>query len=164
MVTASVIATGLVVLAILALFAPRQKGSDDSSAAGPPALSPSAARYLAIATAANHRLEIANDGYKKDELGNLVAARADLRSEVATETSFDTQLAQIPFPRSDATIVRALIRANEQRGALTARQARSTSLAQLRSFDARHAATDAAVEVQVRLIRKALHLPPPKTS
>lgn len=164
MVTASVIATGLVVLAILALFAPRQKGSDDSPAAGPPALSPSAARYLAIATAANHRLEIANDGYKKDELGNLAAAKADLRSEVATETSFDERLAQIPFPHNVASIARALILANEQRGALTARQARSTSLAQLRSFDARHAATDAAVEVQVRLIRKALHLSPPKTS
>jgi hypothetical protein len=163
-VTASVIATGLVVLAILALFAPRQKGSDGSPAAGPPAPSPFAARYLAIATAANHRLEIANDGYKKDELGSLAAAKADLRSEVATETSFDEQLAQIPFPPNVASIARALILANEQRGAFTARQARSTSLAQLRSFDARHAATDAAVEVQVRLIRKALHLPPPKTS
>ena len=164
MVTASVIAAGLVVLAILALFAPRQKGSDGSPAAAAPALSPSAARYLAIAGAANHRLEIANDGYKRDELASLAAARADLRSEVATETSFDAQLAQIPFPLSVASIARALILANEQRGALTARQARSTSLAQLRSFDARHAATDAAVEVQVRLIRKALHLPAPTTS
>jgi len=163
-VTASVIATALVVLAILALFAPRPKGSDASPAAAAPALSPSAARYLAIATAANHRLEIANDGYKKDELTSLAAARADLRSEVATETSFDEQLAQIPFPLSAASVVRALIVANEQRGALTARQARSASLAQLRSFDARHGATDAAVEVQVRLLRRALHLPPPTTS
>ncbi len=161
--TASVIAAALVVLGVLALFAPRPKGSDSSPAAAP-ALSPSAARYLAIAGTANHRLEIANDGYKKDERTKLAAARADLRSEVATETSFDEQLARIPFPLSVASIARALILANEQRGALTARQARSISLAQLRSFDARHAATDAAVEVQVRLIRKALHLPPPTTS
>jgi hypothetical protein len=161
-VTASVIATALVVLAVLALFAPRQTGAPPAPAA--PALSPSATRYLAIATAANHRLEIANDGYKKDELTSLAAARADLRSEVATETSFDGQLAQIPFPLSVASIVRALILANQQRGALTARQARSASLAQLRSFDARHAATDAAVELQVRLLRRALHLPPPTTS
>jgi hypothetical protein len=161
-VTASVIATALVVLAILALFAPRQKGAPPAPAAQ--ALSPAAARYQSIAAAANHRLEIANNGYKKDELTSLAAARADLRSEVATETSFDEQLAQIPFPLSDASIVRALILANQQRGALTARQARSASLAQLRSFDARHGATDAAVEVQVRLLRKALHLPPPTTS
>ena len=164
MVTASVIAAGLVVLAILALFAPRPKGSDASPGTATPALSPSAARYLAIAGPANHRLEIANDGYKKDELTNLAAASADLRSEVATETSFDEQLAHIPFPLSVASIARAVILANEQRGALTARQARSTSLAQLRSFDARHRAKDAAVEVQVRLLRKALHLPPPTTS
>jgi hypothetical protein len=160
-VTASVIATALVVLAILALFAPRP-GAPPAPAA--PALSRAAARYQSIATAANHRLEIANNGYKKDELTSLAAARADLRSEVATETSFDEQLAQIPFPLSDASIVRALILANQQRGALTARQARSASLTQLRSFDARHGATDAAVEVQVRLLRKALHLPAPTTS
>jgi len=157
-----VIATALVVLAILALFAPRQKGAPPAPAA--PALSPAASRYQSIATAANHRLEVANDAYKKDELTSLAPAKADLRSEVATETSFDEQLAKIPFPLSVASVVRALIVANEHRGALTARQARSTSLAQLRSFDARHRAADAAVEVQVRLLRKALHLPPPTTS
>ena len=162
--TASAIAAVLVVLAILVLSAPRPKGSDASPAAASPALSPSAAKYLAIAGAANHRLEIANDGYRKVELTNLAAAKADLRSEVATETSFDEQLAQIPFPPSIASIVRALILANEQRGTLTARQARSTSLAHLRSFDTRHRAKDAAVEVQVRLLRRALHLPPPATS
>jgi hypothetical protein len=162
-VTASLVATALVVLAILALFAPRPNGGGGSPAPATPALSPSA-RYLSMATAANHRLEVANDAYKKDELSNLAAARADLRSEVATETSFDGQLAQIPFPLSVASIVRKLILANEQRGALTARQARSASLAQLRSFDARHGAADAAVEVQVRLLRKTLHLPPPTTS
>ena len=160
---ASLLAALLVVLAVVYAFVPRQSGASSSPGAAS-TLSPSAARYLAIATAANHRLEIANDGYKKDELSNLAAAQADLRSEVATETSFDEQLAQIPFPLGIASIVRALILANEQRGTLTARQARSTSLAQLRSFDARHRAKDAAVEVQVRLLRRALHLPPPATS
>jgi hypothetical protein len=166
-VTASVIATVLVVLAVLALFAPRPKDSTSSApAAAPaaPALSPSAAKYLQTADAANHRLQVANDSYKKDEFTNLAAAKADLRSEVATENLFDQQLAQIPFPLSDASIVRALILANQQRAALTARQARTFSLARLRSFDTRHGATDAAVEVQVRLLRKALHLAPPTTS
>jgi hypothetical protein len=162
-VAASLLAALLVVLAVVYAFAPRQSGASSSPGAAS-TLSPSAARYLAIATAANHRLEIANDGYKKDELSNLAAAKADLRSEAATETSFDEQLARITFPLSIASIVRALIRANERRGTLTARQARSTSLAQLRSFDARHKAKDEAVEVQVRLLRKALHLPPPATS
>jgi hypothetical protein len=162
-VTASVIATVLVVLAVLALFAPRPKDSTPSAPAAP-ALSPSAAKYLQIADAANHRLQVANDSYKKDQFTNLAAAKADLRSEVATENLFDRQLAQIPFPLSDASIVRALILANQRRAALTARQARTFSLARLRSFDTRHGASDAAVEVQVRLLRKALHLPPPTTS
>jgi len=162
-VAASLLAALLVVLAVMYAFAPRHSGASSGPGAAS-TLSRSATRYLAIATAANHRLEIANDGYKKDELSNLAAAKADLRSEVATETSFDEQLAQIPFPLSIASIVRALILANEQRGTLTARQARSTSLAQLRSFDRRHRAKDGAVEVQVRLLRKTLHLPPPATS
>jgi hypothetical protein len=162
-VAASLLAGFLLVMAFIVLAAlPRQKGTPPPPAA--PKLSASAARYLAAANAADHSLEVSNDAYKKNELSNLAAARSDLRAEVATESQFDNQLAQIPFPLSDASIVRALIAANQQRGALTARQARSTSLAQLRSFDARHGATDAAVEVQVRLLRKALGLPPPSTS
>lgn len=159
---ASLLATLLVVLAVVALAAPRPKG-----AAPPPAaaskLSPSASRYLAIANAADHSLKVSSDAYKKNELSNLAAAESNLRAEVASESRFDSQLAQIPLPLGDASIVRALIAANQRRGALTARQARSASLPQLRSFDARHQATDAAVEVQVRLLRKALGLPPPST-
>jgi hypothetical protein len=165
-VGASVLAGFLLILAVVVLIAlPRQNGTPPAPAAPAAAkLSPSAERYLAIANPANHSLEVSNNAYKKDELGNLAAAKSDLRAEVATETLFDTRLAQIPFPLSDASIVRALIAANQQRGALTARQARSASLAQLRSLDARHQATDAAVEGQVRQLRKALGLPPPSTS
>jgi hypothetical protein len=150
---ASLVAAALLVLAFL--LADRQKGS-------PPAPKPSAsaARYLAIANAADRSLGISNDAYKKNELGDLAAAESDLRAEVATESKFDAQLARIPFPPSVAPRARALIATNQQRGALTARQERSTSLAQLRSFDALHQAADAAVEVQVRLLRQALHLPP----
>jgi hypothetical protein len=162
-VAASSLAGLLLVLAVALAALPRQNGGSPAQAAAPK-LSPAAKRYLAIANAANHSLEVSNDAYKKNELSNLTAAESDLRAEVATESRFDTQLAQIPFPLSDASIVRALIAANQQRGVLTARQARSASLPQLRSFDARHQAADAGVEVQVRLLRKALGLPPPSTS
>ncbi len=160
-VAASLLAAVVVVLAVVYAAAPRPSGASPGAAA--PKLSPSAARYLGIADAANHKLEVANDGYKKNERDNLAAAESDLRAEVAVESRFDKQLAEIPFPLSMASIVRALILANQQRGALAARQARSASLTRLRSFDSRHQATDAAVEVQVKLIRKALHLPPPST-
>ena len=57
-----------------------------------------------------------------------------------------------------------LIRANQSRIALTRREARSESIAQLRSFARRHRAANAAVEMRVKALRKALHLPPPSTS
>jgi len=47
---------------------------------------------------------------------------------------------------------------------LTVQQAASTSLTGLASFTARHRAADAAVEAQVRILRRALHLPPPANS
>jgi hypothetical protein len=47
---------------------------------------------------------------------------------------------------------------------LTVQQAAATSLTGLASFTARHRAADAAVEAQVRILRRALHLPPPAGS
>jgi hypothetical protein len=162
--TAALVAAVLVVLTVV--YALNLPGQQPPASAGAAAETPSALarRYLAIADPANHRLDVANNGFTASERGNLAAAKADLRAEVATETLFDQQLAAIPFPPAIAAIARAMIRANQARGALTARQARSASLARLRSFDQRHRAADAAVEVQVRLLRKALHLPPPSTS
>ena len=89
---------------------------------------------------------------------------ADLRAEAATELHFDRQLSRIPFPPAIGFLAWELIRANQSRIALTRREARSESIAQLRSFARRHKAANAAVEVRVRALRKALHLPPPSTS
>ena len=57
-----------------------------------------------------------------------------------------------------------LILANQSRAALADREARSASLARLHSYAARHRAADASVEFGVRLVRKALSLPPPSDS
>lgn len=123
-----------------------------------------AARYLAIARPANHRLEVEVDGYGDAERHDLTAARNDLRAEAATERRFDEQLLRIRFPSRITTTARATVAANRRRIALTGRQALSPSLAGLRSLDRRHKAADAAVETQVRLIRLFLGLPPPATS
>ena len=124
-----------------------------------------AARYLAIAKPANHRLDVQVDGYRDAERdGDLAKARADLRAQVATERGFDRQLLGIRFPDYIAMTARALVRANERRIALTLRQARAMSLSGVRALDRRHQAADAAVEAQVRLIRQFLALPPPATS
>lgn len=120
--------------------------------------------YLAIARPANHRLNHEVDGFGDNRRDDLAKADADLRAEAATEAHFDRQLSRIPFPAAITAIARALIRANQSRIALTRREARSASLAMLRSFARAHKAADAAVEVQARAIRKALGLPPPSTS
>jgi hypothetical protein len=123
-----------------------------------------ARRYLAIATPANHRLDVANDGFEDHERDDLHAAEADLRTQTATERWFDRHLAKISFPPAIEAMARALIEANETRIRLTGLQAGSGSLIELRSFDHGHAAADQAVENEVKLIRKALRLPPPSSS
>ena len=75
------------------------------------------------------------------------------------ERTFDTGLASVMFPPAVTAIARALIRANEARATLTAKQAQSTSLAQLRSFNRRVDLAGAAVQKDVKLIRQALASP-----
>lgn len=123
-----------------------------------------AARYLAIARPANHRLDAEVDGFGDHRRDDLAKATADLRAEAATERHFDRQLARIRFPAAIEAIVRALIQANRSRIALTRREARSSSLAELNTFTRRHQAADAAVETPVKALRSALGLPPPETS
>jgi hypothetical protein len=123
-----------------------------------------AARYLAIARPANHRLEVAVDGFRDHRHDDLAKATADLRAQAATERHFDRQLAWMHFRPAIARMARALIRANRSRIWLTRREAQSSSLAKLKTFTGRHQAADAAVETWVKAIRQALGLPPPSTS
>jgi hypothetical protein len=120
--------------------------------------------YLAIADPFDKQLDTEEDAYADSEKGNLAAAKADLRAQVAMEKLFDTQIAAIRFPAAIEATAQALIRANESRFKITERQARSKTLARLRSLDAQREAGNAAVEVQVALIRRQLHLPPESAS
>jgi hypothetical protein len=120
--------------------------------------------YLAIARPANRRLDVEFDGFGDYSRDDLAKADADLRAEAATELHFDRQLSRIPFPAAIAFLAWEIVRANQSRIALTRREAQSASIAELRSFAKRHKAANAAVELQVRAIRKALGLPPPSTS
>lgn len=147
------------------LPASAQPGSPASTRPARPArIRALAARYLAIARPANHRLDVEVDGFTDHRRDDLAKATADLRAEAATERHFDRQLARIRFPAAIEAIVRALIRANRSRIALTRREARSSSLAELNTFTRRHKAADAAVETPVKALRRALGLPPPETS
>jgi hypothetical protein len=123
-----------------------------------------AAAYLAIAVPANHQLDREVSAYDHNAHTNLAAAEAALRAEAATEREFDKRLLVIGFRPRTAATARALVRANQHRIDLTEQQARSSTIAGLLSLTRSHRAADAAVEVQVRIIRRELGLPPPENS
>lgn len=123
-----------------------------------------AARYLAIARPANHRLEVDFDRLDGQDHADLPVAAADLRDAAATERQFDRQLLRLPLPPAVAMDVRLLVTANESRARLSEQAARSGSLAELHQYEARLTAANAPVEAAVRFIRQQLGLPPPSTS
>lgn len=123
-----------------------------------------AAAYMAIAAPANHRLDKEVDSYNDHARDDLAIAETDLREEAATERWFDRRLLKIAFPSAIAATADALVRVNNKRIALTTEQARAMTISELLAFNARHRAADAAVEVQVRIIRRQLGLPPPDNS
>ncbi len=129
-----------------------------------PSIKALAARYLAIAEPANHRLDVEVSAYAKHARHDLAAAAAALRAQAATERHFDRQLAAIRFPPAIAATASALIGVNEIRARLTDQQAAATSIPSLLSFAGTHQAADAEVEAQVRVIRAELGLPPPEES
>jgi hypothetical protein len=126
--------------------------------------------------------------YKVNEAHHLAAAESDLTSEVATERALDSSLAAVEYsaqnyanainlitiafdtgantpgaailltPQATA-IANTAMRDNQALAALTAQQAQSTSLAKLRSFNARVEADTAAVEAEMKLIGKTLSAP-----
>lgn len=117
-------------------------------------------RFLAIMVPARQQLSADQAAYTAaGRRRNLAAAQSALTAEVTSEHTFDTSLVGVTFPPAVAAIAKALIRANEARATLTAKQAQSTSLAQLRSFNRRVVLAGVAVEKDVKLIRKALASP-----
>jgi hypothetical protein len=134
------------------------------SAVTPSASRAAAARYLAIARAGNHRLEIDFDSLAGRDHRRLSAAEADLRDAAATEHLFDRRLLAITFPAASEPIARILYQVNQSRASLTAAAAASGSLRQLGSFERRLTAANEPVEDAVRVLRSQLGLPPPETS
>ena len=120
-----------------------------------------ASEYKAIMTPASQQLNTDVAAYTANEGHDLAAAEAALTAEVTSEHAFDTSLAGIGFPPTIAPIAKALVRANQARVKLTAEQARSSSFTQLRSFSQRVQVASAAVQTEMKLIRKALDSPPP---
>jgi hypothetical protein len=119
-----------------------------------------ASQYTAIMTLATQQLSIDGAAYTANQKDHLTAAESALAAAVAAEHALDTKLAGFPFPPAVARTAKALIQANQALAALTAEQARSSSLTQLRSFNPRVEVASAAVQREMTLVRYALAVPP----
>jgi hypothetical protein len=146
------------------------------------------AQYEGIVTPVGQQLNAEMIDYRANEGRHLAAAEAALTSEVATEQAFDnslaaaaytsqnyaTALSQITIAADAGTptpstailltpqttvMANVLVRDNQALAALTAEQAKSTSLTQLRSFNSRVAAANAVVLDEINAIHKALVAP-----
>lgn len=115
--------------------------------------------YTAVAAPADQALTAEVASYTHSRRHDLAAAKADLGNEVRTESAFDVQIANFTFPNAAVAAGAALQQADQNRVELLTLQARSASFRQLRSFDARVQAANAAVAAQVGAIRQDLGLP-----
>jgi hypothetical protein len=113
-------------------------------------------RYMRVTTPAIQQLSTDVAAYNANEGHHLAAAEAALTAQVTVENGLDTSLARFPFPPATIAAARALIQANQARAKLTAEQARSSSLTQLRSFNDRVKVAGAAVQTEMKLTAQAL--------
>ena len=143
---------------------PAPPGCPASSGAPNSDRSAAAARYLAIATAGNQRLDIDFDRLNGPDHGRLAAAQADLRDAAATERQFDRCLLVIGLPPPTDAVAKSLFTVNEARADLTDTAAGSTSLTRLAGYEQQLTAANVPVEQAVTTIRQQLGLPPPATS
>jgi hypothetical protein len=117
-------------------------------------------QYTAMMTPAMQQLSTDAAAYTASENHDLAAAEAALTQTVAAEHALGAKLAAFPFPPAVAPIGKDLLQADQVLATLTARQARSTTITQLRSFRPRVSAATTAIQTEMNLTRKALATPP----
>jgi len=117
-------------------------------------------RYTAITTSALGQLNTDVAAYTANEFSNLAAAKASVTVQVATARALDAKLSQFPFPPAVAPRANALIHAVLARVKVMTEQAGSTSLVQLRSFNAEVDADGVVIQKDLDLVRTALFTRP----
>jgi hypothetical protein len=116
-------------------------------------------QYNNVANPAIQQLNADAAAYTASEMRSLTAAEAALKAEVTLENGFVTSLAGIPFSPLVAPTAKTLVRDIQAQAKLTAQQARSSSLIQMRSFNGRVQVAGAAVRTELGLLSKAVKTP-----
>jgi hypothetical protein len=147
-------------------------------------------KYDGIIAPAIGQLRTESMAYQASETHSLVSAEAALTAEVTTEQALDNSLSAamytpqsridsisaitnavsfgslappestILFPPQITAMANTLVRDTAGLAKLTAEQARSSSLAQMRSFNSRIQAASTTVQDEMLLIRRAAQVPP----
>jgi hypothetical protein len=117
-------------------------------------------RWTALTTKTFGQLNTDVAAYNADEFQNLTAAKVALTAELTTARTLDHTLAQFPFPPDVVARANALEKAIGARVALIVEQVKSSSLAQLRSFDAQIDAAGAVIQQDVNLVHAVLYIRP----
>jgi hypothetical protein len=144
-------------------------------------------QYEAIVTPPSKLLNADMTAYTVNEGRHILAAEAALTAEMETEQAFDNSLNAMTFTPQNRARALALITTNASTGVpasavtltpqitviadavisadqalekVTGEQAKSTTLAQMRSFNQRVEAASAAVGAEMKLMLKALDTPP----
>jgi hypothetical protein len=117
-------------------------------------------RWTALTTTAFGQLNTDVAAYTGSEFSNLTAAKVALTAELSTAKALDAKLAVFPFPPDVASRANALVKAIGARITLIAKQVNSSSLVQLRSFDAQIDADGAVIQKDVNLVHAVLYIRP----
>lgn len=115
--------------------------------------------YKGIANPAIQQINADVALYTANETVNLTTAETALSAEVTVMNGFDKSLARFPFPPSVASKAEALIRAVSAQAKLTAEQARSSSLAQMQSFNSQISAASGVVRTDLTVVLTTLEKP-----
>jgi hypothetical protein len=116
--------------------------------------------YTKVTTPALQQLNADVADYTVNSRRSLVGAESALTAEVTTAKAFDTTLAHFPFPPVVTPAANTLMQAIDARVKLITEQARSSSLAQLRSFNAQIDASAAKIQADMTLVHKTLFTRP----
>jgi hypothetical protein len=113
-------------------------------------------QYTSVTNPSVQQLNADVAAYTAAESHNLTAAETAVRAEVATADGLLKGLAGIPFPPFATAEADVTIRAIEARVRLMTQQERSSSLAELRSFNSRIDAAGTAIQADLKLLTKAV--------
>lgn len=119
-------------------------------------------QYTSITNPALQQLNADVAAYTAAERHNLATAEMALRAEVTTANALAKGLAHIPFPPFAAPEAKIAIQAIQARVNLMTEQARSSSLAQMRSFNSRVDSAGTAIQADLKRLSAAVrHHPTP---